>query len=63
MCIRDSAKGDLARRLALSRPRIGSAGAFARWAEEEGLEVLEGPAKDELTLVTTLGAPLAAATR
>ena len=58
-----AAKGDLVRRLALSRPRIGSAGAFARWAEQEGLEVLEGPAEDELTLVTTLGAPLAAATR
>lgn len=36
------AKGELVRHLALSRPRIGSAGAFRRWADDAGLRVRDG---------------------
>jgi len=44
------AKGELVRALADSRPRIGSASAFLRWAEASGLEVRPG-APGELDLV------------
>jgi cytoplasmic iron level regulating protein YaaA (DUF328/UPF0246 family) len=44
------AKGDLVRRLALSRPRVGSLRAFRRWAESAGLSVRDG-APGEIDLV------------
>lgn len=44
------AKGDLVRALALARPRIGSVGAFRRWASAAGLSVEDGAA-GELALV------------
>lgn len=44
------AKGDLVRRLALSRPRVASPDAFVRWAEQSGLHVRHG-APGELDLV------------
>lgn len=36
------AKGELTRRLALDRPRIRTAAAFARWADAAGIEVRPG---------------------
>ncbi|MEV7693040.1 peroxide stress protein YaaA [Microbacterium sp. NPDC089189] len=44
------AKGDLVRALALARPRIGSVGAFRRWASTAGFSVEDGAA-GELALV------------
>lgn len=44
------AKGDLVRRLAEARPRVGSPAAFVRWAASTGLEVRAG-APGELDLV------------
>lgn len=57
-----AAKGDLVRRLALSRPRVDSVRGLRRWAEGEGLEIVEGPGSAEVTLVTSLGAPAAPST-
>lgn len=53
-----AAKGDLVRRLAISGPTIRNAAEFIDWADAEGLEVTSGPSSGELTLVTTLGAPV-----
>lgn len=36
------AKGELVRRLAEERPRVGSAAAFLRWADAAGLQVRDG---------------------
>lgn len=44
------AKGDLVRRLAVARPRIGTVAGFVRWAQSAGLEVRAGAA-GELDLV------------
>lgn len=44
------AKGELVRRLASERPRIGSRSGFCRWAERAGLTVHDG-ADGELALV------------
>lgn len=49
-----AAKGDLVRRLALSRPQIDDRSEFLDWATAEGLEVLPGPGEREITLVTDL---------
>lgn len=51
-----AAKGDLVRRLARSGAEISSAGEFADWAREQGLEVHVEAGSGALTLVTTLGA-------
>ena len=56
-----AAKGDLVRRLALSRPRVDSRAGLLRWAESEGLELFAGPGEGELTLVTDLVAGAAKA--
>ncbi len=56
-----AAKGDLVRRLAQSGARIGTEAEFIEWAASHGLEVVNGPHPGELTLITGLGAPGAAA--
>lgn len=58
-----AAKGDLVRRLAASRAVIGGPDDFLHWGRKAGLEVSEGPAPDEITLITGLGAPKGAAKR
>lgn len=52
-----AAKGDLVRRLALSRARIDDLGELLEWAADEGLDLSIGPGEGELTLITELGAP------
>lgn len=52
-----AAKGDLVRRLAESDAALDSPHDLLDWARGTGLELFEGPAPGELTLVTTLGAP------
>lgn len=49
-----AAKGDLVRRLAMSGAQIEDSAALLQWAENEGLELLEGQTQNELTLVTDL---------
>ncbi|CAG7616281.1 YaaA family protein [Leucobacter soli] len=55
-----AAKGDLVRRLAVSRPEIRSREDLLAWARGADLELSAGPGQDELTLVTDLGAPATA---
>lgn len=50
-----AAKGDLVRRLAESGAQLDGPESFTRWAQREGLEVIDEAGT--LTLVTTLGAP------
>ena len=57
-----AAKGDLVRRLALSRPAaVDGPEAFAAWGRGEGLELEWSAEGGRLTLVTELGAPKAVA--
>lgn len=51
-----AAKGDLVRRLAVERPEVSDAVAFARWAATVGLDVRVDPHARTVTLITTLGA-------
>ena len=55
-----AAKGDLVRRLALTKPNLTTPKSLTDWAHSQGLEVLAGPGEGVLTLVTELGAPGAA---
>lgn len=57
------AKGDLVRRLALSRATITDKQGLIEWAAHNGLEISAGPREHEVTLVTELGAPTSAALR
>lgn len=50
-----AAKGDLVRRLAISRAQLTGTKDFCEWADSEGLEVIV--AEQTLTLITELGAP------
>ncbi len=52
-----AAKGDLVRRLAESGAALAGPHGLLEWARGAGLELFEGQARGELTLVTELGAP------